>query len=108
MNDDFQVFEAKPIEDMSKTAIKWPKRKFKLVRGKTHLKYRTPFHPSTKEARQILDQVGRNLRVCQNCGSSYRVSVHHQNKNPFDNHIENLSVLCSDCHSKAHGIEACV
>lgn len=42
-------------------------------------------------------------------GNKIHVELHHKNKNPNDNRLENLSVLCSNCHSFVHekiGFEA--
>jgi hypothetical protein len=100
------ILNAKPIEkEPNRTKVKWPKRKkFRQLRGKTELKPKANFHPGTKEARQLLEQAGRNLNVCDSCGSTFRVAVHHRNGNPFDNGLENLQILCADCHSAIHHI----
>jgi predicted Zn-ribbon and HTH transcriptional regulator len=52
----------------------------------------------------MLEQAGRRLDVCQDCGSlSYPLAVHHIDGNPYNNAIENLAVLCPQCHLSRHG-----
>ena len=62
-------------------------------------------HPGTREARLILKQHGRNLSQCERCEDDQSIChVHHKDGNPYNNHIENLIVLCKKCHAKAHGL----
>lgn len=37
---------------------------------------------------------------CEICGYTESVELHHINGNPFDNRLENLQILCPNCHSK--------
>lgn len=37
---------------------------------------------------------------CEICGYTDSVELHHINGNPLDNRIENLQILCPNCHSK--------
>ena len=41
-------------------------------------------------------------KVCTHCSSGNDLLIHHFNKNKEDNRIENLIVLCRQCHSKFH------
>lgn len=41
--------------------------------------------------------------VCQGCGSTQDVLVHHKNGNRDDNTLSNLIPLCTACHGKVHG-----
>lgn len=43
-------------------------------------------------------------KVCVRCGYSNELAleVHHKNKNRLDNSIENLEVLCANCHTIEH------
>ena len=36
---------------------------------------------------------------CSECGATQRLAVHHKNGDHFDNHLENLQVLCWPCHN---------
>jgi len=66
----------------------------------------TPHHPGTAEARRILELEGRDLRFCEKCGTGKgSMHVHHKDKNPYNNRLENLSVLCQHCHNGEHGRE---
>jgi 5-methylcytosine-specific restriction endonuclease McrA len=45
------------------------------------------------------------IASCQKCGYSEHpeiLGVHHKNKNRHDNKMENLIVLCPNCHSIEH------
>lgn len=39
---------------------------------------------------------------CRLCGSTEKVERHHINRDPLDCRPENISILCRDCHMKAH------
>jgi len=39
---------------------------------------------------------------CTACGATEGLHIHHKNKNPADNRIRNLTVLCGVCHKKVH------
>lgn len=39
---------------------------------------------------------------CEICGYTDSVELHHINGNPLDNRIENLQILCPNCHSKTN------
>ena len=78
------------------------KRRFRSRRRVIRRKFH---HPGTKEAREVLKEYGRNLKVCERCGrENVKTVIHHKDENPFNNRIENLLVLCKHCHRKAHGI----
>jgi 5-methylcytosine-specific restriction endonuclease McrA len=43
-----------------------------------------------------------NGRRCADCGrSDLPLEVHHVNRDPTDNRLANLQVLCRDCHRSA-------
>ncbi|MFH1672933.1 MAG: HNH endonuclease [Pseudomonadota bacterium] len=42
--------------------------------------------------------------LCERCGAA-AVLVHHRDRNPRNNHEENLESLCKDCHVKEHSEE---
>ena len=39
---------------------------------------------------------------CAECGATERLAVHHKNGDHYDNHLENLQVLCWPCHNRLH------
>ena len=41
---------------------------------------------------------------CDNCSSPKNLTVHHKDKNPNNNRLQNLQILCEDCHNKIHKI----
>lgn len=43
-----------------------------------------------------------NTNVCEICGSTVDVEVHHIDKNHNNNNPENLISLCSSCHTRVH------
>lgn len=43
--------------------------------------------------------------ICEVCGSSGRIEVHHVDKNPHNNEHNNLECLCSSCHQHLHAVE---
>jgi 5-methylcytosine-specific restriction endonuclease McrA len=44
-------------------------------------------------------------RVCNRCGIKSNLTIHHKNHNHNDCRIENLEILCRDCHNKHHRIK---
>ena len=85
-----------------KSEIKWPV--FKRLRRRGIVYHPVRVHPGTDEARRVLEHAGRRLDVCQDCASmSSPVAVHHIDRNPYNNTIENLAVLCPQCHLNRHG-----
>lgn len=40
--------------------------------------------------------------VCNKCGSNENLEVHHKDKNPQNNVLENLKILCRHCHRIEH------
>ena len=42
-------------------------------------------------------------QVCQGCGKTDDVLVHHRNGDRSDNSLSNLIPLCAKCHGKVHG-----
>jgi len=35
---------------------------------------------------------------CAKCGCTDKLGIHHKNNDHYDNHLENLQVLCNSCH----------
>ena len=40
--------------------------------------------------------------LCEDCGTTEKLHIHHKDKNPANNDLSNLAVLCSSCHKKLH------
>ena len=40
--------------------------------------------------------------LCEICGSTNQLRVHHKNKNRKDNNLDNLMIVCKSCHNKIH------
>lgn len=41
-------------------------------------------------------------QLCERCGNWEAIEVHHIDKNPRNNEISNLLLLCKDCHRAIH------
>jgi 5-methylcytosine-specific restriction endonuclease McrA len=41
-------------------------------------------------------------RVCQECGTTERIHVHHKDRDRTNNAKENIMILCVSCHAKLH------
>ncbi|BBC66974.1 hypothetical protein MMRN_38700 [Mycobacterium marinum] len=39
---------------------------------------------------------------CEDCGTADKLHIHHKDRNPANNELANLAVLCSSCHKKLH------
>ena len=88
-------------DEPDRAKIKWRKRKWTLPRGKTTT--RPPTHrPKLEVYYKILEAAGKGVCVCVHCGSEDRITVHHFDGNPYNNNLENLQVLCWNCHSLLH------
>lgn len=42
------------------------------------------------------------LTICDVCGSMENLQRHHKDRNPRNNAIENIQVLCQECHKNDH------
>jgi len=40
--------------------------------------------------------------ICERCESKVGIEIHHIDRNPTNNKIENLEVLCKYCHREEH------
>ena len=63
-----------------------------------------------QSAKKIGYLIGNRERVCEICGSTRSIDVHHKDHDFHNNSPENLMVLCRSCHMKIHRKpkEACV
>lgn len=55
-------------------------------------------------ARAIYYENNTNV-ICDHCGHSDKIQIHHKNKDRGNNHIDNLQALCACCHMKHHNAE---
>lgn len=58
--------------------------------------------------RLVSDEVKSERKVCQMCGSSKNLEVHHTTydiRGDEPRHMDKLQLLCHKCHSKVHGKE---
>ena len=44
-------------------------------------------------------------RICVECGTNRNIQIHHKNRNPYDNHIENLEFRCIQHHRDMHPVK---
>lgn len=65
--------------------------------GETHANYKHGAYSQERVYRKMLVK-----DKCARCGSSDQLVIHHKNDNHYDNHPDNLEVLCSPCHSRYH------
>lgn len=65
-------------------------------------------HVAASRLRNKLIEEGIKEEKCECCGLSewmgkkIPLELHHKNMNHYDNRLENLQILCSNCHSLAH------
>lgn len=55
-------------------------------------------------ATKVLYQSDRTCCICRLPGR--KIEIHHIDGDPSNNKIDNLAVLCKDCHSEAHSTQA--
>lgn len=96
-----QLAIAKANEEVDKAKIKWRKRKWRLPRNRTVARP-VSHRPRPSVYYSILKKAGKNVCVCELCGSDYKITVHHKDGNPFNNKLKNLQVLCWHCHLLFH------
>ena len=103
------ILNAKPSELPDKAKIKWPKiKKWKRRKTRTTLEPSRP-HPGTKRAREIIASVNKPVNICESCGvKGTKHHVHHKDRNPYDNDLSNLMVLCSHCHAYIHDVDGAI
>ncbi len=56
---------------------------------------------SAKSAARLVQRIGYCER-CNHDGSVSRLGIHHQNRDKHDHRLENLEILCHQCHMKDH------
>jgi hypothetical protein len=85
-------------------------------KGKPHLESRKNYKEYTENGtyiyssrlRQILIEQGIKEKKCESCGldewmgKPIPLELHHIDVNRFNNTLENLKILCSNCHMQEH------
>jgi hypothetical protein len=54
------------------------------------------------EARKRAREIKKSIDVCEVCGGSGKLHVHHIDRDVFNNAHENLVKLCIQCHIEEH------
>jgi hypothetical protein len=102
------ILNAKPTDEVDRAKIKWPKMKYKRPKGKTEFvpKKRRRGRLSGFYLKEFLKKHGRDVKRCENpdCEARRHLQIHHKDGNPNNNSLENLIVLCRNCHMNGHKI----
>lgn len=86
-------------------------------KGRPHYESRVPasFYLETNTAidapklRKKLIEEGIKEKKCERCGRTewmgeeIPLELHHKDGNHYNNKLENLAILCSNCHKQLHG-----
>jgi 5-methylcytosine-specific restriction endonuclease McrA len=74
---------------------------FKTPHKVKYHKYLNSIDWKAKKTRVMQQRGGR----CEKCNSSYRIEVHHKTyERIFNERLEDLEVLCFQCHRKEHNV----
>lgn len=65
----------------------------------THYKVQKRLYGSSTKQIQELFKKLKTDNKCANCGLDVCLEIHHIDGNPHNNNVENLQVLCRDCHN---------
>lgn len=57
---------------------------------------------SHHSARKIVYLIEDREKVCEICGSTKNVDIHHKDGNHHNNESDNLMLVCRSCHMKLH------
>lgn len=57
-------------------------------------------HTGSSKLRVRLIKEGLKENKCEICGCTESLELHHINGNHQDNRLENLQILCANCHRK--------
>jgi len=73
-------------------------RKAFVMKGESKQRYSCAHH----SAREIVYVIEKRPKICELCGSTKNVDVHHRDGNYKNNSSENLILVCRSCHMKLH------
>ena len=73
-------------------------RKAFITSQKTNQKY-APAHLTARGQVYLKEQ---RMKVCEICGSTKNIDVHHKDGNYQNNSSENLMIVCRSCHMMLH------
>ena len=76
---------------------KEPEKRNQGSPGESNPNYRHGAYIQERIYREMID-----VSSCAECGSRDGLVVHHKNGDHYDNHPENLQVLCRSCHQSHH------
>lgn len=58
--------------------------------------------PAHHSARRIAYLINKKDKVCEICGSTNNIDIHHKDGNYHNNDENNLMIVCRSCHCKLH------
>lgn len=58
--------------------------------------------PAHSSARKIAYMIEERDKICELCGSTKSIDVHHKDGDFHNNSPENLMIVCRSCHMKLH------
>ncbi len=59
-------------------------------------------HPLTNKSTAHYRARVKRMAACERCGADISLHVHHKDRNPLNDSMENLGTLCSVCHHREH------
>ena len=106
-HEELAILTAQPTAEEDKGLIKWPKTKWIRKTGKTEFKQQKRFI-RRRSRENLLDKIalqGRELNRCEGCDELFpSLDIHHTDGNPHNNDVDNLLLLCKECHGERHSI----
>jgi len=91
---------------------KWSKTKDLSSKLVEHSTYSSGLPINTYVLKNQLLKIGVKTHICENCestewlGIKIPLELHHINGNRFDNRIENIQLLCPNCHALTENYRA--
>ncbi len=78
-------------------------KKAYVKQGKNNQTY-SPAHSSARKINEYFNK----QTICQQCGSTNCLDVHHKDYDYTNNEPDNLILLCRSCHTKLHREKFCI